>query len=249
MAIVKAEVIVLKKFDFRETSLIVNFFSLEYGRLNGLLKGIRKDPRKFASSLEPFSCNEIIFYQSHKSDLHLVSQCDLKDNYNFIRKDIKTTAYALYLIDILRLLMPQEEKNPESYRLITSALKNIDSGLDPEKVSRVFLIKLLKITGFKPRLDGCIICDRDINGPAYFNVRRGGLLCPSCNTNDVYSSNILKGTIASILHIEHSPWPEALRLGLNIQVKEELERILKSFMEFHLQIKANSQEFLETIKQ
>ena len=64
MAIIKTEAIVLKTFDFRETSLIAHFFTKDHGRVNGILKGIRKDPRKFASTLEPFSSNEIVFYQS-----------------------------------------------------------------------------------------------------------------------------------------------------------------------------------------
>lgn len=247
MAILKAQAIVLKTFDFRETSLIVHFFSLEYGKLNGILKGIRKDPRKFASTLEPFSSNDIIFYANRQSDLHLVSHCDLKDNFTKIRYDLKSFAHASYMIDLLASLMPQEEKNPEVYSLTISALKQMDLEEDAEKISRIFLVKLLKLIGFRPRLDGCILCDQDIGSPAYFNVRQGGLLCPRCHKRDRYSSNILQGTIASILHMEFSPWQAALRLGLDKKVKEELTGLLRSFVEFHLQIKLKSQGLLEAM--
>ena len=77
--IVKTEAIVLKSFDFRETSRIVTFYSREYGKVKGLLKGIRKDPRKFGSSVDRFSVNDIVFYQYRNSDIHLVSQCDMKE--------------------------------------------------------------------------------------------------------------------------------------------------------------------------
>jgi DNA repair protein RecO len=44
MSIHKTEAIVLSRRDFRETSLIANFFTRDYGRISGLLKGIRKEP-------------------------------------------------------------------------------------------------------------------------------------------------------------------------------------------------------------
>lgn len=248
MAILKTEAIVLKTFDFRETSLIVNFFTKEYGRVDGILKGIRKDPRKFGSTLEPFSLNEIVFYQSRHSSLHLVSQCDLKDNFNTARSNLKAIAFASYLVDLLRHFMPAEEKNQEVYTLSEFALERMDAGADVEKVLRIFVIKFLKLIGFRPRLDGCIVCDRNILGSAYFNVKRGGLICPKCRSSDGYSTEVFGGTVASILHIEQNNWQDALRLGLSGNIKEELNRILQSFMEFHLQVKPKSQEFLEILR-
>ena len=39
--ILKAEGIVLKTFNFRETSCIVTFFTKEHGKIKGVLKGIQ----------------------------------------------------------------------------------------------------------------------------------------------------------------------------------------------------------------
>ena len=248
MAIVKTEAIVLKTFDFRETSLIAHFFTKEYGRLDGVLKGIRKEPKKFGSTLEPFSSNQIVFYQSQNSQLHLVTQCDIKNNFNNIRGSLAPIAFASYLVDLLKHFMAYEEKNQEVYDLAVFALEQMDSGVDVEKVLRIFTIKFLKLIGFKPRLDSCIICDRVISGDAYFNVKRGGLLCPGCRTDDIYSRDVFGGTVASILHIERNNWQDSLRLGLSNSIKEELNKILQSFMEFHLQIKPRSREFLEILR-
>jgi len=63
MSIEKAQALVLRKRDFRETSLIVDFYSREFGKISGLLKGVRSDPGKFGSNLEFFSLNEFVFYR------------------------------------------------------------------------------------------------------------------------------------------------------------------------------------------
>lgn len=247
MAILKTEALVLKTFDFRETSIIAHFYTRGFGRLNGILKGIRSDPKKFGSTLEPFSANEIVFYHTRNSDLHLVSQCDLLDNYSAIRADLKAIACACYLIDLVRHLMPQEEKNEQVYALISFALAQLNQNAEVDKVLRIFIIKLLRIIGFKPRLDGCVLCDGVISETAYFSVKRGGLLCRRCAPGEGSSSDVLKGTIASILHMEESSWQQALRLGLTGRIREELHRLISSFIEFHLQVKPRSKEFLSIL--
>jgi len=73
--------IVLKSIDFRETSRIATFFTKNYGKVQGVLKGIRKDFKKFGSSVDRFSVNDIVYYQYSRSDLHLISQCDLTQFY------------------------------------------------------------------------------------------------------------------------------------------------------------------------
>ncbi|OGX31082.1 MAG: DNA repair protein RecO [Omnitrophica WOR_2 bacterium RIFCSPLOWO2_12_FULL_46_30] len=248
MAILKAEAIVLKTYDFRETSLIAHLFTREYGRLDGILKGIRSDSRKFASNLEPFSLNDIIFYQARNSGLHLISQCDLKDDFSVIRNNLKSIAHASYIMDLIGRLMQPDDKNIDGYELTLSALKQMSSGYDAQKVLYIFLIKFLKSIGFRPRLDGCIACDRDISAAAFFNVRRGGLVCARCGAGDSYSTDVLGGTIASILHIEEGNWEDALRLGLSAKVRDELKNILHNFMEFHLQLRPKSGELLEVLQ-
>ena len=247
MAILQTEAIVLKTFDFRETSLIAHFFTKDHGRINGILKGIRKDPRKFASTLEPFSSNEIVFYQSRNSGLQLVSQCDLKDNFNSLRNNLESITSAYYLVDLLKQLMPEEEKNTAVYELAVSALKQMELSNEPRKVSRVFIIKFLKLIGFRPRLEACVICNKDVLGEAYFNARRGGLLCPKCSVSDNYSAAVLKGTVASILHMEENNWENSLRLDLSGKIKEEFNVILQNFMEFHLQVRPRSKEVLAAL--
>ena len=106
--IVKTEAIVLKSFDFRETSRIATFFTRDYGKVSGVLKGIRKDYRKFGSSVERFSVNDIVYYQYRNSDLHLISQCDLKAFFYPVRQDLKKSLAASYISELVNLVMPVE---------------------------------------------------------------------------------------------------------------------------------------------
>ncbi len=203
MAIIKTEAIVLKRFDLRETSLLVTFFTLDFGKVAGELKGIRTDPRKFASQVEVFSHNEIIFYQKRNSSVHLVSQCDLKNGFIPIKQNIPAITAASVIVELLDGIMPSEDKNEEVFRLALDALSLLSAG-NAEKITTVFKIKLLSLSGFKPHLDSCVSCGSSVAAMPKFSLNMGGLLCPKCNRKDTSARSIFKGTVATILHIERN---------------------------------------------
>ena len=247
MPIHKTEAIVLNKYDVRETSLIVNFYTKDFGKLSGLLKGIRQEPEKFASTLEPFSHNEIIFYRKLNSSLHLVSQCDVLNNFNGIRQNIPRIGASVTITEMLNTLMPAEDKNEEAFNLAMDSLREMESSMNPEKIVTIFKIKILALSGFKPHLDSCVSCDTRIISDSKFSARQGGLLCQRCYTRDVAARSIFRGTIASILHIEKNNFKNNLNLGMNPQIKKELDLVLNSFLKFHLEKELKSEKIVQKL--
>ncbi len=244
MPIEKSQAIVLKRRDFRETSLIVEFYTRDFGKLSGLLKGIRADPAKFASILEPFSYNEIIFYRKSSSSLHLISQCDSRDNFCSLRQDIAKTAIASLMMELLAALTAAEDSNASVFELALECLKELENSGNPDKIAAIFKIKMLSLSGFKPQLDACVCCGDKILGQSKFSLALGGLLCGRCCHKDTASRQIFRGTIASILHIERNDLRNNLNLGLNPQIKKELNLILNAFLNFHLEKELKSQRVI-----
>lgn len=244
MAIQKTKAIVLRKYDVRETSIIVNFFTSDFGKITGVLKGIRKDPKKFASTVEVFSFNEIIFYRKRNSSVHLVSQCDLTDGFNDIRKDILKINLASLAMEILNSVMGDEDKNEEVFNLAMTTLQELATSSNPEKIMTIFKIKILSLSGFKPHLDSCVVCQAKIMDQSKFSLNMGGLLCLKCVSKDLNSRQIFRGTIATIQHIERNDFKNNLTLGMNPQIKKELDLVLNSFLSFHLEKELKSQKVL-----
>ena len=244
MSIHKTEVLVLNKWDFRETSIIVNFYSRDFGKMSGLLKGIKKEPAKFASTLELFSHNDIVFYKKINSALHLVSQCDTKDNFSLIRQNISKIGVASLMMELIDEIMPQEDKNEEVFDLATTCLNELESTDNPDKIMTIFKIKMLTFSGFKPHFDSCVICGARINGHSKFSFVLGGLLCAGCYHKDLKARTVFRGTVASILHIEKNDFKINLNLGMNPQIKKELNIILNAFLTFHLEKELKSQKVI-----
>lgn len=242
--IAKTEGIVLKTFDFRETSRIATFFTRDYGKLKGILKGIRKDSRKFGSYVDRCSVNDIVFYHYRNSDLHLISQCDLKEYFLPIQQEYKRSLAAHYALELINILMPAEEANSIIYQLILDYLRSLQTQKDIDKLVYLFQIKILQSSGFRPYLDSCLKCQKKVVSKAKFSLRSGGLLCQSCLSLSGEAMAISQGTIASIVHIEKNTWPEAIRLGLTSTVKKELKYILNNFLVYHLEKSLKTSRYL-----
>jgi len=245
--IYKTDAIVLNKQDFRETSLIVTFYSRHFGKISGLLKGIRKDPRKFASSLELFSLNDINFYKKRSGSLHLVSAADIKDNFNGLRADMIKMSVASAMLELINSIMPYDDINEDIFDLTSSCLKEMEIARDSERIMLLFKIKTLSLSGFKPHFDSCVSCGDRINDISKFSNSLGGLLCVKCFRKDLSSRQIFKGTIASVLFIERNSLKLGLGLGLNPQVKKELHYLLNSFLDFHVGKRLKSEKVISKL--
>ncbi|MEI6831182.1 MAG: DNA repair protein RecO [Candidatus Omnitrophota bacterium] len=248
MSIDKAQGLLLIRRDFRETSIIAEFFTKEFGKISGLLKGIRTQPEKFASNLEPFSLNEIIFYRKTHSSLHLISQADKLDNFTRIRQSLEKTTMASFMMELVASVMQPEDINEEIFNLSLSSLKELETNYNPNKITTIFKIKMLALSGFKPHFDSCVCCLDKIMGQSKFSLALGGLLCPRCMQKDPTARAIFRGTVATILHIERNDFRTSLNLGLNPMIKKELDLILNAFLNFHLGKELKSQKLLDKLE-
>lgn len=242
--IAKTEGFVLKSFDFRETSRIATFFTRDYGKVKGVLKGIRKTPSKFGSSVDRFSLNDIVYYQYRNSDIHLISHCDMKDYYTPIRGDLRRMTAASYAAELIDAVLPVEEENIEIYALFQDFLVSLGKTDDVSKLVHMFQIKILLLSGFKPHLETCVKCERIVEGATRFSQKLGGLVCGTCKDPGGDWVPISRGAVASILHVQKEAWARAIQLGVTPVVKKELKFILNHFLVFHLEKHLRATRFL-----
>ncbi|MBF0388402.1 MAG: DNA repair protein RecO [Candidatus Omnitrophica bacterium] len=268
MAIISTEAIVLRSMDHRETSKLCFFFTRKCGKVIGVLKGIRKDPRKFGSSADKCSVNDIVFYQYRNSDIHLVGQCDMREFFPAIREDIKRINAAEYACELLNKVMPLEEPNPGVYSLLSDFLRALDNpgpgardarhnsdvndplgtrNLSPAGIStlvHMFQIKVLALSGFRPHIDSCVRCGKNIMGRTRFSVLKGGLMCGVCGPRDTDSIAVSAGAVATLLYVEQHDWTACLKLGMAPSIRIELKNILNTFLLYHLEKNIRSAKFL-----
>jgi DNA repair protein RecO (recombination protein O) len=225
---------ILKKYPFRDTSLIATIYTLKYGKIRGIFKGFYTFKKEFSSSLDLFTLNEFIFYP-RKYELWLVSYSDLILDFPFLRENLSKAKTASLIFNILDKATGLWVSNP----LIFSLIKRCLSYLNQEKelkILYIFLIKFISFCGFKPTLNECVSCFKGLEEKIFFSASYGGLVCKECSLKVKDIQVISKKTSASFSYIQKNNFPHLLRLKLTLDTEKEIIKILNGFLSYHLEL-------------
>ena len=252
MSATKNPAFILKTQDYRDTSLLGDFYTRDHGRIRGIVKGIRDTRARFGSTLEPFSLNEILFYKRKRGgDLHLVTQVDMVEEFPRVRGDLERLGTAAYCLELLSELVEPEEPQPELFDLLRDTLEFLSSGASCKRGARIFEVKLLDILGLMPEIRHCVLCHKAPQEAAYFNATLGGIHCKDClpvrqaGSVKGASQPVSKGTLLFLERARRSPLKELYSVKVSQEVGEQLESILRRFTDFHLSHKLKTLTFME----
>ena len=242
--------VVLRSSIFRETSQLLTFLTQDFGKIHTLAKGVRRLPFRFGSTFELFTCNRIVFYERRRSDLQLLSQCDLVDSFPPIRQDLKKMAYAVYFTELVDRTTEPGDRSGRMYRLLLEGLKGLSKTEFLEEVARIFEVKLLSASGLMPELARCQGCGGKVTPPSSLSLRKGGVLCGRCvgTHKEAGVFPVSKGSLIYLQRMVSSPWESSERIRISKSCTTELKEILKRFIDFHLEEKIHSRDFLEELE-
>ncbi len=245
MAVQKTQGFVLRKQDIRETSILLTVYTRNFGKLKLISKGVRAPEARFVSAYELLALDDIVFYERKKKNLFFLSQCDLINYFPRIRESLERLSYAAYFADFLDSATASREKNPRIYELLSNSLFLLSGNASPKRVARIFEIKLLAILGLMPRLRECVSCER-VPGKekARFSFSLGGVLCENCFVKDKSAGPVLAGTLNFISHIRNLPFERIKQIKVSKRVGAEVEKLLRGFINYHLDLRLKSREFI-----
>jgi DNA repair protein RecO (recombination protein O) len=252
MSIHRTQAIVLRSRKFRESSKIVVFFTLKYGKISAVAKGCLRPKSKFGSSLELFTRSSIIFYRKENRDLHTLSHSEIVKPHQGVRKDVVKVAYASVIGEMVDKLLPVEEPNKALYGLLGSALEEIDV-VDRNRLEIVlssYELKMLYHIGYGPELARCIRCGGSVDKKAWFGLLSGGVLCQMCRGKDLNAVEISQEALALMREYQSEPIGKLGRTHSSNEISREASDILHAFVRAQTGESATikSLDFLERIR-
>ncbi|MGB2630538.1 MAG: DNA repair protein RecO [Candidatus Omnitrophota bacterium] len=239
-----AEGIILRKFFLRETSYILVVFTREYGKIRGVLKGVRSPYPQFAGNYEIFTKCQLLFYKKKKSSLDLITRCEALDFFLPVRKEIERLTYANYFIELVDVVTSDYDANEELYKSLVESLQLLATKASAKRVSRIFELKLLKAIGMAPHLEECVACGAPEPDGFCFSVKDGGVKCRQCAEDDAASLKISLGTVNFMRKVLASPMTRISHVKVSRGVGKQTERILGKFLQYHVGRPIKSLDFL-----
>jgi len=135
---------VLQQRNFRETSLIIEVLTRDFGRLSVLAKGVRKAKSKTAGLLQPFVPISISYVG--KAELKTLTTVEMADSF------AKLTGLALYcgfyVNELIGCFLHKHDPHPEVFVHYQSCLTRLAQEATLEPALRTFELDLLESIGY-----------------------------------------------------------------------------------------------------
>ncbi len=230
----KSRGFIIKRRVYRDTSLILTLYSYDFGKIEGIVKGVRRieDYGRYDGAIDLFSNYEVVFYPKRSNFALFVQFYLLKSSWQIIQ-DYERFSSVCSGIELLDYIMQPNEVNVDVYELLEFFLSGISEGKE-EVIFFSFVIKLLKFAGFSPQLNACLKCGSKIYQRGFFSVPEGSLICPGCISNRKELIPLSSGVLKSINYLERESYSNIRRFALTPVLKQELGRIIFDFISYHI---------------
>jgi DNA repair protein RecO (recombination protein O) len=234
----KTEGVVLRSMRLREADRIVHLYTPVHGRVNAVVKGVRRTKSRFGARLEPLIRVQLVLYEG-RGELHTVTQAQAVEWYPRLREHGGAIHAAGTACESVLRMFGDGEANAAAYNLLCHELQLLDARPAAAGAANLlaFRLKLLLAAGFLPELSDCTRCGgAPGTGAVRFSSAAGGVICADCGAGDGFTlDDAARAFMAAALAAPLKDAPDAPRPAL-----AQVERAVSGTLEYHAHVRLRS---------
>lgn len=149
-----SETYILRTYPFRESDLIVSFFTRDQGKLRGVARRARKPKSSYGSGLERLSLVNLSYSQKETRELVNLNSCDLLHSQFDLLASFEAGVALDYIAEVSDHVLPANEPNERFFRLITAVLEHMHAKTTGAIWAAIMYFSLwaVRLSGFLPDL-------------------------------------------------------------------------------------------------
>ena len=149
--IVRTDAVVLRSFDYGETSRIVTLLTRQHGVIGVLAKGARRPSSRFGSTLQPTSYIQVVYYYRAGRGLQTLTETSHLARFPRLRADLERITLGLRALEVARLALDEGEAHPLVLEALARTLAFLDATDDrASNALPWFQLRLAHLLGFAP---------------------------------------------------------------------------------------------------
>lgn len=229
--LIKLEGIVINKLDIKESDRFLKIFTPNFGKVDVLIKGIKKSKNRDKIAADILSYCRVIVYKKNQN--FVGSSIELINDYEFIRKDIDKVGIALYMFSILNNILNDCEQNSNLFQLVYKSLKYINEETEKYKYMTLLLYFVDKVI----TLEGISYIFQEGNNFSIENSYVGKKEYPN-------SFLLSDEEYQIIFAIRNHQIKDLLKNKINIKFLFNILKIYEKYLNYHLEIKLNVKNYI-----
>ena len=237
---IDVEGIVLNTKSYKDSSIILDILTKEYGLIGVIAKGAKSLKSKLRSVSDKFTYAVFtIYYKEDK--LSILSEADVIDNFITVKTDIEKISYVSFLCDLTQQVYKQNN-NSDLYDILISAIKKINENFNPLIITNIVELKYLDYLGVMMSLDGCSVCGS--KNVVTLSQVKGGFICKNCLTNE----KILDGAVLKLIRMYYYvDISKISKLDIKSNYVNEVNNFIDSYYDDYTGLYLKSKTFLKNL--
>lgn len=143
----KTEGIIIKTQDYKDADRLYTIFTSEQGKIILRAQGVKKINSKLAGHLEPITKSDLFIAQA--KGFPKLAGANTLCSYNNIKVDLDKLNKINYCLKIIDTLVPESEKDTQTYKLLTGFLDWINDQNHNDLIMYSFILKLFNNLGYQ----------------------------------------------------------------------------------------------------
>ena len=264
MSTYRTQGIIIRRSDFGESSLILNVYTKDYGKIEAVARSARKPKGKLKGHLELFLLSDFIF--AYGKSIDRIANSFSLENYENVKNNLNISFGAYYISELTDRVTENGYKNERMYYLFKETMDFLNS-LCPDDALKYYLaiiqyqINVMQLSGFFPEINKCVVCKEDIASEEnVFSFSYGGVAEKKCVCNDDSAIDIDNDAIKIMrllqidkrdVNIYQNNIKNNIKIISKLKVKKktifQLIRLMNKFIENNIERKINSVVFLRVV--
>lgn len=243
----KTEGVVLRAAAVLEADRLITVLTPSLGKLKVTVRGARRITSRLGGHLDVLNRVHLTLALGHRFDV--VTGAESAESFASIKSDLDRLASALYLSELVDLLLPEAAPHSVAYDLLLSALRSLDRAEPSEAVLRYVELRLLEDAGYMPELQRCLVCGNDLEPDHHrYAPALGGTVDDRCVVAAGRVLPLSVDALKVLRHFARSGFAEATRLRVGAELDAELESVLGSSLQHVLEREMGTAGFVEHLR-
>ncbi len=243
--IYRTEALILRRSDLGEADRLM-LLATPGGKRRVLARGIRKTTSKLAGHLELFTRAGLLLAIGRTFDI--VTQSEIRDSHTTLRAELPRLSCAYYAAELYDRFSEEDDEHPELYAVLAQTFAALDRSANPDLALRWYELRLLHLTGYRPQLHRCVVCQDLLTETASrFSPTLGGVLCPQHEDADRAAMTMSGPAFRLLRYLQSQPLTVIEGLRLSPEVRSEAESLLRAYLRRLLERDLRSVAFLDEV--
>ncbi len=222
----KTRGIVLKTFNYSESSVIAHVLTEKFGTQSYLLQGIRKNKAKIKTSmLQPLHLLDMIVYHKPNGGLQRVAELKNDPVLHAIPYDIVKTSLAIFICELLYITQKESDIDEDLFDFVFQSIQLLDlTELPLGNFHLLFMLRYAKFLGIYPS-------EPTNNFAKYFDVKNGvfiGIL----PEHPVYMNEVNTSYLKDLMN---TSFEDSSKIHLSAEERKALLNALIAYYDYHLE--------------